>query len=132
MLFIVGVLENFSVPFDASDGAGPLLLALGRCFYGAIDEEDDGRIRGAARLGPCRMTVATVNLRVQPYRLLNKVEAAHYCRLPVKKFRAMCPIKPIQMADGIVLWDVQDLDAWIDAMKSGTESDDFLIAAKLR
>jgi hypothetical protein len=52
------------------------------------------------------MTVATLNLRVQPYRLLTKVEAAHYCRRSVKKFEAQCPVKPVEMADGDLLWDV--------------------------
>jgi hypothetical protein len=77
------------------------------------------------------MTIATVNLRIQPYRLLNKAEAAYYCRLPVKKFQAACPVKPIQMADGIFLWDVQDLDIWIDTKKAGPESDDSAIVGKL-
>jgi hypothetical protein len=64
------------------------------------------------------MTVTTLNLRVQPYRLLKKTEAAHYCRLSVKNFDTLCPVKPIKMPDGELLWDVQDLDKWIDSLKA--------------
>lgn len=69
------------------------------------------------------MTVTTLNLRVQPYRLLAKAEAAHYCRLSVKNFPTQCPVKPIKMADGVLLWDVLDLDKWIDSLKSGANDD---------
>ena len=69
------------------------------------------------------MTVTTLNLRVHPYRLLSKVEASHYCRRSVKKFEAQCPVKPVEMADGDLLWDVQDLDKWIDSLKSGSNDD---------
>ncbi len=65
------------------------------------------------------MTTTTLNLRVQPYRLLTKVEAANYCRRPIKKFEAQCPVAPLQMADGDRLWDVHDLDRWIDSLKVG-------------
>jgi hypothetical protein len=54
-----------------------------------------------------------------PYRLLTKAEAAHYCRRSVKKFEAQCPVSPVEMADGDLLWDVHDLDSWIDSLKSG-------------
>jgi hypothetical protein len=65
------------------------------------------------------MASATVNLRILPYRLLTKAEAAHYCRRSVKKFEAQCPVQPVKMTDGDLLWDVQDLDHWIDSLKSG-------------
>lgn len=65
------------------------------------------------------MATATLNLRVQPYRLLTKTEAAHYCRRSVKKFEIQCPVQPLKMADGDLLWDVQDLDRWIDGLKTG-------------
>lgn len=66
------------------------------------------------------MATTTLNLRVQPYRLLTKVEAAHYCRRSIKKFATQCPVQPLKMADGDLLWDVQDLDRWIESLKSGT------------
>jgi hypothetical protein len=64
------------------------------------------------------MVVTTLNLRVQPYRLFTKAEVAHYCRRSVKKFDEQCPVKPIEMADGDLLWDVLDLDRWIDSLKT--------------
>lgn len=73
------------------------------------------------------MSSATVNLRVQPYRLLTKVEAAHYCRRPVRKFEGQCPVSPLVMPDGDKLWDVVDLDKWIEGLKSGASSDDDIV-----
>jgi hypothetical protein len=77
------------------------------------------------------MATATLNLRVQPYRLLTKVEAANYCRRPVRKFEAQCPVAPVQMADGDRLWDVQDLDRWIDGLKAGRGDDMDAIISRL-
>lgn len=66
------------------------------------------------------MAVAVIDLRVQPFRLLTKAQAAHYCSLRDKKFDAHCPVRPIRMANGELRWDVQDLDRWIDNLKDGT------------
>jgi len=63
------------------------------------------------------MATATLNLRVQPYRLLTKTEAAHYCRRPLKTFDQQCPVAPVVMPNGDKLWDVHDLDRWIDSLK---------------
>ena len=71
---------------------------------------------------------ATVNLRVQPFRLLKKADAAFYCARSPKTFEAQCPVRPIVMANGDVLWDVYDLDAWIDSLKAGASSDDKIVA----
>lgn len=79
------------------------------------------------------MTVTTLNLRVQPYRLFTKVEAAHYCRRSVKKFETQCPVRPIEMADGDLLWDVLDLDRWIDSLKAdAADSTTDAIVGRLR
>jgi hypothetical protein len=78
------------------------------------------------------VTVATVNLRVQPFRLLTKAEAAHYCRRSLKKFEAQCPVSPIEMADGDRLWDVRDLDRWIDSLKNDFGDDTNAIVARLK
>lgn len=77
------------------------------------------------------MPTANLNIRLQPYRLMTKAEAAHYCRRPVRKFEAQCPVRPIVMADGDRLYDVQDLDRWIDSLKSGTGDDADMIVARL-
>lgn len=73
------------------------------------------------------MATATLNLRVQPFRLLTKAEAAQYCRRSVKKFEAQCRVAPLLMPDGDKLWDVHDLDKWIDGLKDGTANDDDII-----
>ena len=75
------------------------------------------------------MTITTLNLRVQPFRLLTKMEAAHYCRRTVKTFEAQCPVAPIKMANGDRLWDVRDLDRWIDSLKGppGNDLDDIVM-----
>jgi hypothetical protein len=77
------------------------------------------------------MATTTLNLRVQPYRLLTKTAAANYCCRSVKKFEAQCPVRPVEMKDGDRLWDVQDLDAWIDSMKIGRDDDADAILARL-
>jgi hypothetical protein len=77
------------------------------------------------------VTVATLNLRVQPFRLLTRAEAAHYCRRSVKKFEAQCPVTPVQMADGDCLWDVRDLDRWIDSLKNDPDDDASAIVSRL-
>lgn len=74
------------------------------------------------------MTLTTLNLRIQPYRLLTRAEAAQYCRRSPKKFQMQCPVRPIEMPDGELLWDVQDLDKWIDGLKIGNDGPDHILA----
>ncbi len=69
-----------------------------------------------------------LNLQIQPFRLLTKAEAAHYCRRSTKKFQTQCPVRPIEMPDGDLLWDVQDLDRWIDGLKIGDDTPDQIVA----
>ncbi|MFZ3328479.1 MAG: hypothetical protein WA231_22490 [Methylocella sp.] len=76
--------------------------------------------------------MTTINLRVAPYRLFTKAEAAHYCRRSPAKFEAQCPVTPIILADGDRLWDVLDLDKWIDSLKEPKSSDADAIVARLR
>lgn len=77
------------------------------------------------------MPATTLNLRIRPFRLLTKSEAADYCRRSGRKFEAQCPVKPVLMADGDRLWDVHDLDAWIDSIKAGPSDDADAIVARL-
>lgn len=65
------------------------------------------------------MTMATLNLRVSPRRMLRAAEAADYCGRPVKRFRAECPVTPVTFPSGDQLYDMQDLDRWIDSLKGG-------------
>ena len=38
-----------------------------------------------------------------------------------RQARRACPVQPVKMRPGTILWDKRDLDKWIDAMKEGTE-----------
>jgi hypothetical protein len=77
------------------------------------------------------MPSTTLNLHIQPFRLFTKAEAAHYCGLSTKKFESQCPVAPIEMADGNLLWDVHDLDRWIETLKSDVGDDASAIVARL-
>ena len=73
------------------------------------------------------MPSAILNLRVQPFRLLKKAEAAHYCSRSLKTFEAQCPVRPISMANGDRRWDVLDLDRWIDGLKGDSPAVDDIL-----
>jgi len=49
-----------------------------------------------------------------------------------RKFEAQCPVTPIIMADGDRLWDVLDLDKWIDSLKEPKSNDADAIVARRR
>jgi hypothetical protein len=70
-------------------------------------------------------------IRIQPQRLFSKAEAAHYCRRSPTKFEAECPVSPVIMPGGDKLWDVRDLDNWIDGLKVTVSTADEILA-KLR
>jgi len=74
------------------------------------------------------MASATLNLRVSPRRMLAAREAAEYCGLPVKQL----PVRPVEMPGGKVLYDIRDLDRWLDALKDGAPDDADEIIGKLR
>ena len=67
------------------------------------------------------MTNANLNISVIEKRMLKQSEAAMYTGLAVKHFKATCPVQPVKVRPGTVLWDKRDLDKWIDAMKEGAE-----------
>ncbi|MCB0636585.1 MAG: hypothetical protein KDC54_08195 [Lewinella sp.] len=67
------------------------------------------------------MANANLNISVIEKRMLKQAEAADYTGLPVKHFKAACPVQPVEMRPGTILWDKRDLDKWIDAMKEGAE-----------
>jgi len=77
------------------------------------------------------MPKATLNLSVQPYRMLKKAEAAAYCGLPTTRLETLCPVPPVVMPDGAKLWDVRDLDGWIDGLKVGGADGDDAILSRL-
>ena len=67
------------------------------------------------------MAQATLNLSVTEKRMMNASEAASYCGLPMKHFKAVCPVTPLELRPNSLAHDKRDLDAWIDSMKSGAE-----------
>jgi hypothetical protein len=78
------------------------------------------------------MSSATIQLNIVPKRLLKKSEAAGYCGRSVKRFEIECPFPPVRMANGDLLYDVQDCDCWINSLKAGTADGDIAdIVARL-
>lgn len=67
------------------------------------------------------MASANLNVRVVDVRMLKQSEAAEYVGLSVKLFKAVCPVQPVEIRPGTILWDKHDLDRWIDTMKEGAE-----------
>lgn len=70
---------------------------------------------------------ATLNIKVAPRRMLSPREAAEYCGLPLKRFPSSCAVPPVLMPDGAKLYDLRDLDAWLDALKGGVSSEDEIL-----
>lgn len=64
---------------------------------------------------------ANLNISVVEKRMLNQAEAAAYTGLPLKHFKASCPVQPCELHPGRKAWDKRELDRWIDAMKEGAE-----------
>lgn len=67
------------------------------------------------------MANANLTINVNEKRMLKQSEAAVYTGLPLKHFKATCPVPPIEIRPGMILWDKRDLDNWIDAIKEGAE-----------
>jgi hypothetical protein len=76
------------------------------------------------------MSVAALQIRVVPKRMLDKKEAAAHCGRSLTRFLVECPVSPIQFPNGDLRYDVRDLDAWIDGLKAGAgdSSADAIIA----
>jgi hypothetical protein len=58
-----------------------------------------------------------------PKRMMKKAEAAHYCGRSIKGFEVECPVAPVRFANGQTRYDVNDLDAWLDQLRSGTSAE---------
>ncbi|MEO8242380.1 MAG: hypothetical protein ABI832_08695 [bacterium] len=66
------------------------------------------------------MATTNLNISVIEKRMFKEAEAASYAGLPIKYFKIACPVQPIQLRQGAMLWDKRDLDLWIDDVKTGT------------
>jgi hypothetical protein len=75
------------------------------------------------------MATTNLNISVIDKRMLKQSEAASYSGLPVKHFKAACPVRPVELKEGTLLWDRKDIDLWIDGVKSGamTEARDDIL-----
>jgi hypothetical protein len=67
------------------------------------------------------MSTALVNLTVISKRMLSKREAAEHCGRSLKRFEIECPMAPVRFPNGDLRFDVRDLDAWLDTLKSKSE-----------
>lgn len=65
------------------------------------------------------MSIATLNLNMVEKRMLSAPQAASYCGLAAKHFKAICPVQPVDMGGRYILWDKRDLDQWIETEKTG-------------
>ena len=63
--------------------------------------------------------MASLNISVIEKRMLRQAEAASYCGLSVAHFKAVCPVAPVELRPGALLYDRRDLDRWIDNAKTG-------------
>lgn len=77
------------------------------------------------------MPKAMINLTAQPYRMLSKSAAADYVGLSATRFGAACPVAPLELANGVKRWDIRDLDAWLDSLKSDNDLSDEALLSKL-
>jgi hypothetical protein len=53
--------------------------------------------------------------------MLSERDAAEYCGLSARRFAFECPVKPVEMPGGVKLFDIRDLDDWIDHLKRDSE-----------
>ena len=72
-----------------------------------------------------------LNIRVIQPRMLSLKLAADYVGIPQKRFPMACPVAPVAMPGDAKLYDVRDLDKWLDELKGGTDAADDDIIAKL-
>ena len=74
-------------------------------------------------------TIVTIN--APPRRMLTAKEAAIYCGVPATKFQALCSCSPIKMPSGQNIYDIKDLDAWLDSLKTNAPDSDDAIVGRL-
>jgi hypothetical protein len=77
------------------------------------------------------MADAMLNIRVVKPRMLTPKMAAEYVGISQKRFPVTCPVAPIAMPGDVKLYDVHDLDKWIDDLKGGQVAADDDIIGKL-
>ena len=73
-----------------------------------------------------------LNIRVVQPRMVPLKDAAAYVGLTAKRFPLACSVRPISMPGNVELYDMRDLDTWLDQMKAGSIDADEEILRKLR
>ena len=68
------------------------------------------------------MRQATLNFVVVTKRMLTTTEAAYYSGRQLRRFKAECPVTPIRFPDGRELYDIRDVDEWLDSRKAGHDT----------
>ncbi|MEW9522361.1 hypothetical protein MRBLRH8O_000141 [Agrobacterium radiobacter] len=63
--------------------------------------------------------------------MLSLKMAADYLGIPQKRFPVTCPVTPVALPGDVKLYDVRDLDKWLDELKVGLGDDDDDIISKL-
>jgi len=76
------------------------------------------------------MSLATLNVRIQPHRMLSLQQAAEYVGVPKARF-SVVQIAPVEVAKGVLRYDLHDLDNWIDSIKLGAADSDEDVIGKL-
>ncbi|QDL90473.1 hypothetical protein FDP22_00885 [Paroceanicella profunda] len=77
------------------------------------------------------MNNATLTIRTQPTRMLPPNEAAGYLGMTLAAFKREQPVRPIEVARGVLRYDQRDLDVWIDNLKAGSGEQDADILGRL-
>jgi hypothetical protein len=77
------------------------------------------------------MASATLNIKVTPRRMLTAGEAAVYCGMTAKKFPVVSGLRPVEMPGGRKLYDIREIDAWLDGLRDGACSTDNDIVERL-
>lgn len=55
--------------------------------------------------------------------MLRAAEAARYCGIPVRRFKQACRIAPTLMGEGLLRYDIKDLDEWLDSFRAPGSND---------
>lgn len=66
-----------------------------------------------------------------PRRMLTPSEAALYCGVPKARFKAIVAVPAVAMPHGRRLFDLRDLDRWLDGLAQKSLNDDDAIIARL-
>lgn len=73
----------------------------------------------------------TLNIRVAPRRMLSLREASDYCGITAKKLAVVTGISPVAMPHGKNLYDIKDLDRWLDSLKTNAPNSRDAILGRL-